>query len=732
MDSVASIVSQRRTAWAALLFCASLCLVGCPAPEAPVSMAKAAAASGAQSGEIWATLEAIERVARSRPEDYAAKLQALLAHATPGTAERAEILSLRAMTLAFGRSRQGLTDLEGELKAWTDPASRADLLVGLAAAQGRFLLAQGDLREGAAQLMAVTPEVLSHASQRQQLRLYSMRVLVLSESGQIDDALRAAQAELLLASKVGAPWRIAWAHSDLALTYYRADQLAQSRKELADAAEEAGKDPDPVLMSSVLNMRAVVYGEEKDMPPDFLRNTLLEALRYAEQAGDDQQRALLMGNLADERLKRGQYAEALKLCEQALPLARKARRLSAEISLRHNAGLAKIALGRVAEGREDVRVAITMDEQNGSASYAAADWQELGQYLERAGDFAGAIDAYHEHRRVLDSLLRDDTRKALIEAQEHFDAQRRAAEIELLNRDNSIKSEQIRAHNLELGLWASLAACAVLGGALLVLAYQRVRKTNNALAATNAKLKVQSERDPLTGLANRRYFQAAIKALSGEVDGAGGGRLSGAVYLIDIDHFKRINDQHGHAVGDSVLIEVARRLSAALREDDLVVRWGGEEFLIVVKGDRLQEVESTPDDSNIARPFVDSRALDPGSAQALAQRLLDLIGSEPVKHEDQLVHVTASVGFAGFPIEPHGLSLPWERAIDLVDTVMYIAKAHGRNKAYGIARIDAQDEEQLAAIAPRMEAAWQAGQVRLIALQGPVQDRANSGPEAQS
>jgi len=730
VDSVTSIVSQRRTAWAALLFCASLCLVGCPASDAPVGVAKAASASAAQNGELWSSLEAIERVCRSRPEDYAGKLQALLAHATPGTAERAEILSLRAMALAYGRSRQGLADLEAELKDWTEPASRADLMTALAAAQGRFLLAQGDLREGSAQLLALTPEVLSHASQRQQLRLYAQRAQVLSEAGQIDDALRAAQAELLLANKVGGVWRVAWAHLDLALTYYRAEQLDAAKRELGEALELSDKDPDPVLMTNALNMRVVLYGEDKDLPPDFLRNTLLEALRYAEEAGDDSQRALLMGNLADERLKRGLFAEALKLAEQALPLAHKARRLSAEINLRHNAGLAKIGLGRVAEGREDVRVAITMDEQNGSASYAAADWQELGQYLERAGDFAGAIDAYHEHRRVLDRMLRDDTRKAVVEAQEHFDAQRRAAEIELLNRDNSIKSEQIRAHNLQLGLWASLAACAVLGGALLVLAYQRVRKTNNALAATNAQLKVQSERDPLTGLANRRYFQAAIKALSDE---ANGGRLSGAVYLIDIDHFKRINDQHGHAVGDSVLIEVARRLSTALREDDLVVRWGGEEFLIVVKGDRPEEPEpeTAPDDGNIARPFVDSRALEPGSAQALAQRLLDLIGTEPVRHEDQIVHVTASIGFASFPIEPHGLSLLWERAIDLVDTVMYIAKAHGRNKAYGIARIDAQDEEQLAAIAPRMEAAWAAGQVRLLALQGPAQGVA-SGPEGRS
>jgi len=393
-------------------------------------------------------------------------------------------------------------------------------------------------------------------------------------------------------------------------------------------------------------------------------------------------------NLADYYLRSGNFAQALALGQEALPLARAARSLNAEIVARHNIGLAKIAMNRVAEGRADVRAAITLDEQQGTIAYAADGWQELGQYLERAGDFSGAIEAHHEYRRLIEQVLRDDTRKTVLEAQERYDAEQRAKEIELLNRDNSLKAEQIRARDLQLQLQLALSGCVVLFAVLLGLAYQRIRKTNQALASSNEKLKIQSERDPLTGLANRRHFQAAIKELAKE------GRLSGTVFLIDIDHFKRINDVQGHAAGDSVLVEVAKRLSSALREDDLVVRWGGEEFLIVVK------------------------AREPAYAQALAQRLLDLIAQPAIAHGQQMISVTASIGFASFPIEPHGLNLNWERAIDLVDTVMYMAKAHGRNKAYGIERIEAADEEQLALLTNRMEAAWHEGQVKLVALQG--------------
>ena len=254
-------------------------------------------------------------------------------------------------------------------------------------------------------------------------------------------------------------------------------------------------------------------------------------------------------------------------------------------------------------------------------------------------------------------------------------------------------------------LWAALAGCVVLVAVLMGVAYQRIRKTNQALAHSNETLKVQSERDPLTGLANRRHFQAVIKQASE------GGQLSGSIFLIDIDHFKRINDLHGHASGDHVLIEVARRLGHAVREDDLVVRWGGEEFLIWVQSP------------------------DPVLAQHLAQRLLDLIAGAPMPLGDaakQNIGVTASLGFATLPMPPHGLRLGWERAIDLVDTVMYMAKAHGRNRAYGIESINAVDEAALLLLADRMEAAWHEGQVGLVALQSSVGGGPSTGFSASA
>jgi diguanylate cyclase (GGDEF)-like protein len=215
-----------------------------------------------------------------------------------------------------------------------------------------------------------------------------------------------------------------------------------------------------------------------------------------------------------------------------------------------------------------------------------------------------------------------------------------------------------------------------------------VRRTNRLLSTSNARLKVQSERDPLTGLANRRHFQAAMHELADD------GKLGGTVYLIDIDHFKNINDRYGHGAGDAVLVEVARRLRETLREHDLIVRWGGEEFLVVVQ------------------------ALGADKVDTLAQRMLSALDRAPVIVGTHRIAVTGSIGFATFPIGPVPLRVSLERAINLVDTAMYLAKAHGRNRAYGVRILRAGDEAALEAITDSLESASRNGQVTLTLLQG--------------
>ena len=670
----------------AALVCTLPLLGGCPSAR---SAAPAAPGAAEQDAQVAQELEPLERTGPARPADHATALRDLLARTAPGSSERIQVLSVTGLLAALAHDRSASDTVVEQLNHWPNATTQAQADLARAYVQGYyFYKAVGDIREAKKALAGIDAEAFRHLPPRDLIRAHNLRALVKMDAGELDEAIADGHQALSLAQALGQSWLQAQSLTQLALFYFYAEQGERARQTEAEAARQAALDPDPFMMSRLFSVRAILHSRDADT--SITQRAWTGAIEQAALMGADSLRAQAMANLADYYLHIGKYARALEQSEMALPLARATRNLSAEIVARENMGLAKIALGRVAEGKLDERAGVTLDEQQGATTGVADSWRELGEYLEKAGDFTGAIEAYHEYRRMIDTVLRDDTRKAVLEAQEHYDAEQRVKEIELLNRDNSLMTEQIRARDLELELWAALAGCIVLSALLMGLFYQRVRKTNEALAHTNAKLKIQSERDPLTGLANRRHFQAAIKELAAE------GKLSGTVFLIDIDHFKRINDVYGHAAGDTVLVAVAQRLRSALREEDLVVRWGGEEFLIVVK------------------------AREPAYARALAQRLLDLIGHPSICHGDRIIPATASIGFASFPIEPHGLALNWERAIGLVDTVMYMAKAHGRNKAYGVEQIEAHDETELASIAQRMEAACHEGLVKLVALQGPA------------
>lgn len=117
------------------------------------------------------------------------------------------------------------------------------------------------------------------------------------------------------------------------------------------------------------------------------------------------------------------------------------------------------------------------------------------------------------------------------------------------------------------------------------LALQQANETLETQLAENRELHRQLEeeaiRDPLTNLFNRRYF---LESLTRELSRAHRETYPVTLMMLDIDHFKELNDSHGHSVGDQVLVEVSQRLCAGMRKEDVVCRWGGEEFLIMMPG----------------------------------------------------------------------------------------------------------------------------------------------------
>ena len=194
--------------------------------------------------------------------------------------------------------------------------------------------------------------------------------------------------------------------------------------------------------------------------------------------------------------------------------------------------------------------------------------------------------------------------------------------------------------------------------ALRIKALMRRKRIGDQLRATVRTGLQAAVCDQLTGLHNRRY---ALPHLNRIAEHAAETGRPFAVMVADLDHFKRINDHYGHASGDAVLIETARRLRDKMRAGDMVARIGGEEFLIVMPATTLAE------------------------ARVAASRLCHEIGSRPfnVPGTTDLVTVTVSIGMTmgGVPGDTaKDGHLKTECLMDAADKALYAAKLHGRNQ----------------------------------------------------
>ncbi|MBF9151225.1 GGDEF domain-containing protein [Novosphingobium jiangmenense] len=182
--------------------------------------------------------------------------------------------------------------------------------------------------------------------------------------------------------------------------------------------------------------------------------------------------------------------------------------------------------------------------------------------------------------------------------------------------------------------------------------------------ALREKLRTQSLRDPLTGLYNRRYMEDALERFVslGSRTGA-----STAVIMLDLDNFKKLNDEHGHAKGDAVLRDVAAQIVGCLRPTDVVCRYGGEELVAILPDCSLEDVLE--------------------KAEILRQRIESLSAS----HE---CAISASLGVATIPETATSAT----DILPIADAALYAAKKAGKNRVVAAEKRAGREAPRLAAI----------------------------------
>ena len=670
----------------ALLF-AALTLVG--AQAAPVT------APDPASEDTW--LAVAVRRAYETPEASLAELnQRWPAHAEPGQPREAAWLFARGRMLLAAGQPDAADAVAVQLMGREDGGDRSWLLRALiqerAGKSGSALAVRAlngfDKRCPAGdEVRAVREQGCDFRSTWEALRLIQRDQ---ASQGVLAGAEATTRRALALARAGGDKYQSTVTLGMLALVLQAQDHTDAARAELRNAETEG--QGDLIASARVRNYEAVMERRLRDTAAS--RSALEAALQLAEQADAPHFAAVVRSNLVDAYMHQGQLKEALAAGQKALPVLQRYRDKFFESSLHHNMAIAHIKLRQFEVARQEL-TKVEVDPTD--LVPRARELRELGDTWAEAGQFKEALGAFAAERE-LSARANERNRAAALEALRlKYDSAAKQRDLDLLARDGQLKDQQIENQQLAQQVGVAVGALLLLSVALVAVTLLRMRRAQVRLTANQSLVRAQGERDPLTDLSNRRHFLAVMEQRAQDAGRADGFR--GALMMIDIDHFKNVNDWHGHAAGDAVIVEVARRIRAAVRDTDLVVRWGGEEFLVFAP-------ELSGDDQAL-----------------MAERILRSIGSEPMTTPEGSLRVTASLGFASFPLGGRGgaaLQLHWEQAVNWADMVLYKAKAEGRNRGVGISGVEAPDADTLAAILQDFDAACLNGQVQLRLLLGPT------------
>ena len=345
-----------------------------------------------------------------------------------------------------------------------------------------------------------------------------------------------------------------------------------------------------------------------------------EALGHARALDWKRGQALILAGIGGVLLRTDRVEEGTRHYLQSLALAQEVG--DAFMVTRHYLllGEALVRAGRPADALSFLREAVARAETGGFDFELSTAWEHVSRAEEAQGRLGPALHALRRHIEVERAAGRRKSEERL----ERLTLEHRLATAKLEAEARATRNQELEALNNAL-----------------TEAFERQR-------TMQADLERIAHHDMLTGLYNRRFLSDLAQRERARAIRSGS---TFGVLLLDVDHFKDINDRYGHAVGDAVLIGLGQRLRVLLRSADLLGRWGGEEFAVVA---------------------VD---VDAAGATRTADRLCHGVAAEPFATEAGPVTVTLSCGVTVFRGAPDDLN----HLMRMADKALYAAKASGRN-----------------------------------------------------
>jgi diguanylate cyclase (GGDEF)-like protein len=395
----------------------------------------------------------------------------------------------------------------------------------------------------------------------------------------------------------------------------------------------------------------------------------LSALKQAEALGKSMGNNRIMMavqvNLSDALLIRKDFRGALASADSGLKMARAVGDNVNVATALINRGSALNHLGKHTEGLASMEQGVKLLQDADAKADIADVMGVLSDEYAFAGDFRKALEYQKVYKEKSDHLFHDARTKAQQELEARYQSEKQEKQILQLTLEAD-RRVLVRNFSIAAGVMALALAMALLAR------YRLLRRSSDQMQVLNAKLENMTITDPLTGLRNRRFFMQHVEQFTAETRRAHyaagtsaptDGNQDLVFFMIDLDHFKFVNDTYGHNAGDLVLKQAVARLNKVIRDSDELIRWGGEEFLLV------------------------ARNANRSDAPLLAERLRAAIAATPFDLGDnRFLERTCSVGFAPYPLRSGLPEQPgWEAVVELADQALYVAKSSGRNGWLGIA-----------------------------------------------
>ncbi|WP_100914123.1 GGDEF domain-containing protein [Pseudoalteromonas spongiae] len=282
-------------------------------------------------------------------------------------------------------------------------------------------------------------------------------------------------------------------------------------------------------------------------------------------------------------------------------------------------------------------------------SLLADNYKSWSEAMASIENFEAAYKAQLRYKELSDKIFNTERESRMLRIKELYEVAQKDQEIEQLAFDNQRKNTEIENKSLQKKIWVLSAVITLLAFIILSFFYRKLNTSNKKLTKHNTKLNEERFIDPLTESLNRRFFEVQQRERMLNLP-----EVSFSLFALDIDHFKSLNDTYGHACGDQVLKQFCQRIRQSIRQQDNLIRMGGEEFLLVIENSNLE-----------------------ADAQ-LIKKLLTITNSEPITFELHRVSISVSIGAASNVNIYDETTLDF--ALELADQALYKAKLAGRNQ----------------------------------------------------